>query len=454
LASSEDGKQRPDFTGVRDILSLGGTLLRFCRAHASEVREGLADPQREAEVRVAWHAARLVFERHDRTRITPDALTSIVKELELAAGRLGWPLAARAFAGALDDAVGDQFAYTMRLRTTTLAPGDPVPTRRLRSRELVDKPMTYPWTVSEEIDRTPRLALAPADLAGLTVRLTWHRDDTFEAVKRGSRFAVILPNRSIDELEWTRYSDAEVPLFYGVRPRDPSRQERVVLRLLDLAVEGGAEVVVLPELSVSPGLVDRIRAWHGARRKRPAILVAGSHHVETPPRTAGANECVTLLSDGTELRHQKFKPYSFDDPSDDAGRPADPPIERREHLRPSPGEVTIHVAGPWSFVTPICKDLLELPLLRLLEDLRIRLVLVPACTPVTEIFEQRTGALAANAQSFVLVANLATSAEAVSILYGRPTREQTTIKLRHDRCPAVIYLDTLGNVSIQEVLDE
>jgi hypothetical protein len=141
----------------------------------------------------------------------------------------------------------------------------------------------------------------------------------------------------------------------------------------------------------------------------------------------------------------------FDDPFDDGGAPSSDPVERTEHLTPTQGEITVHMTGDWSFVTLVCKDLLELPVVRMLEDLRVRLVLVPACTPKTDIFEQRAAALAINAQSIVVIANMGTPAA----LFGRPSREQLTLSARPEApAPVLIVLDTSGKMTMHQILDE
>jgi hypothetical protein len=128
---------------------------------------------------------------------------------------------------------------------------------------------------------------------------------------------------------------------------------------------------------------------------------------------------------GDELRHVKFAPYELkDDAPDDGALDDAPPVALRpEHLEPLAPAITLMMSGDWSWTVLVCKDVLSADVARLLEDLRARLVLVPAMSGKTEIFEQRCRELAVNAQAVAVVANTPMDPAAAAALIARPLRE-------------------------------
>jgi hypothetical protein len=137
--------------------------------------------------------------------------------------------------------------------------------------------------------------------------------------------------------------------------------------------------------------------------------------------------------------HRKFTQFEYQD--GEATR-------RLEHIDTHDACVTLFWAGSWSFTVLICKDLLEVPVVRVLSDLRVRLALVPALSPKTELLEERASELATNSQAVVLVANTPSDPVAATAIFARPTRQvsRRIVVGLTDGAPPCAYVTVSGHV--------
>jgi len=300
-------------------------------------------------------------------------------------------LVARLCADALDEAVGHRYVAVYRARRQwRLAPGDPFPVGEPALREVFGRHLTtHPDARDLPIDRTARLAIAPeADGVELVLDL----DGDLAPPEPSATIAICLPIAApMTELAYD--TDAARGRFFDVRPRDRAAVGAVVRALLDEALTAEAAIVVFPELSVDgPALADLTRASASAAH-RP-IIVAGSRHlhVDGQPR----NQATLLVGDAV-YHSTKFNPFVLGDMS--------------EGIHTTPAQVVIRGAidgtgrYAWSIAVLICKDFLSPGAFRLLTVARPALIVVPAMTERTAVFETDALGLTGATQATCIVVN-------------------------------------------------
>jgi predicted amidohydrolase len=166
-----------------------------------------------------------------------------------------------------------------------------------------------------------------------------------------------------------------------------------------------------------------VRTWRRERGETAIpVILAGSRHIERQGDEPGENEAVVVFGTGEEAVHRKIAPYVFRDHYRDDGTPSATEIERTEFIGSTSNTLAIHYSGDWSLAVAICKDLLDTAVVRALEDLRVRLILVPACSEKTDLLEHHARQLSRNAQSTVIVANLPTGPEAACAIFATPMK--------------------------------
>lgn len=300
-------------------------------------------------------------------------------------------LVARVCADALDEAVGHRFVACYRERRQwRLAPGDPFPVAEPALRDIFGRHLTtHPDSRDLPIDRTARLAIAP-DADG--VELVLDLDGELVTPDAGASIAVCLPIAApMAELAWE--TDAAKGRFFGVRPRDPAAAGASVRALLQEALTAEAAIVVFPELSVDgPSLAEIARATAGLPH-RP-LVVAGSRHtlVDGEPRNLA-----TLLIGDAAHHSTKFNPYVLGDMA--------------EGIHSAPAQVVIRGAVDgngryaWSIAVLICKDFLSLGAHQILTAARPAVIVVPAMTERTAVFETDAMGLTGRTQATCIIVN-------------------------------------------------
>ncbi|MCG8424851.1 MAG: hypothetical protein MJE77_43740 [Proteobacteria bacterium] len=335
-------------------------------------------------------------------------------------------VSARAFAEALDRSHGPRFASVFRGRgTTEVKAGDPIPIPHPPLKELfADDLGTNPMRLGPKFYELRWLRLLPDVARGHQVRLDFRSVDLLANIRHDAPIAIGIPC-DLDDLRIER-SDEPTPRFLSVHPYRPEEQKKILLDFLEQAQARGARMVLFPELSLDEECLEAVKQWHARTDHQIAIAVCGSVH--TRRHGERRNVSTTLLQDGTEVEHFKFNPFYVSVPSAKTGRP----INYREDIVTIPAIITINMCGEWSFTTLICKDLLEPGVAEILEQARVSLILVPACSPKTAVFEQIAGALAARAQALVVIGNLAASSsiDPSSVIIARPIHTGTIETVR------------------------
>jgi len=334
--------------------------------------------------------------------------------------------------------------YFGRLSPFEVAPGDPMPLDDPGLVGVVHGSITPPpWRLAQPLDETRHLRLAGEWANRYRVIFDYSLDGQLEGLASATaRIATIHPNRSLDELVYSPDSSGRI---FNVRPRDEQAQAALLGRLVGVAVEAGAEIVVLPELSVTPTLAEGLRQWVD-RPGGPRLLVAGSYHALGPnlaDRAARQNLSLTWAR-------------SLPDPLISAKHsPATHPY--LEDFRP-PGrpELRVHVANGWHLVIAVCRDLLNPEFVRALVSAGANLVLVPAMSDSLLAFGGPVAQLVGSCQAVVAVANnparwpAAGGRETSSLraVFGHPGLPQQTAAVEvGDGRPGVALL-TLGTGSV------
>ncbi len=433
-------------------------MLRVCRDHAAALREA-----RSAGVDRALHEAGATLTGWLGDHVAgdwlwPEALAlAVVGVWRVAHAEITGPAAravvARVVAEALDDALGHRYAPLFRKRRAwRVAPGEPFPVaqpdlRRLFAGALI----TLPDRREPPIDRTRRLAIAPAaDGIATAIDLT---SAVAPLPPPGAELAAALPIASPRrELAW-RERSAPRPAFGDVRPVAPGELEAHVDALARDAIARGVAVLVYPELSVDDGALARLRATLAAAAAPPLLVVAGSRHATVD---GVARNVATVWSAGVEATHAKFNPFF-------AG-------EQVEDIAIAPAEVRAHgVCDAWgrlafTVAVLVCKDFLSPGAQRVLEALRPSLVIVPAWSEKTAVFESDARGLCGKTQAIVVVVNQAEPAvsdgvvvateapadarpddeDAIVLLVSRPTLAPPTIVRRSEVSPPELVVTRLA----------
>jgi predicted amidohydrolase len=193
--------------------------------------------------------------------------------------------------------------------------------------------------------------------------------------------------------------DAPRASAYPVRLSDEDAAAERVLEQLDAAIDAGAGIVVLPELSTTPATVERIEARLDEDEEQ-RLVICGSWHAPDPEDGQPANLSVGLVS-GLRARMRHRKVVEFGDLY-----PRDPDDRRREGIAvPDTPLVRIYVADQFRFALVICKDFLDARVTRTLDRVGANVLLVPALSRTTQPFTARAHAHVSDAQAVSVVAN-------------------------------------------------
>jgi hypothetical protein len=391
------------------IGQLGGALLRRCRDDAAELRAAYDRGDAWESARASRERLRAWFVDLDADILDETDLVDLRRLLDEETRRLGsilpenraGVLVTRMAAEALDDALGRRFFELFRNRRVRLEPGDPFPIVKPPLKQIFGGDLSSnPQSLEPAIHSLERLRILCAPTNGIEVWVDGEHADALRTLGGDSRIALLLPNGNLtDDLDFD--TEPDPPIFLNVRPKDPERQRRCVFELLDRCFEARAAIVVLPELSLDAELAGAVRAWYEQHGRPFELLVCGSVHVAEETRLR--NRSTTLLASGGTFEHRKFNRFTRPLPHATTGER----IDHDEGVHTSPAALTACLARTCSFTVLICKDFLEPSAVAILEDLRLGLVLVPACSAKTEVFEDHAGHLAIAAQSVVAVANTA-----------------------------------------------
>ena len=370
-------------------------LLHLCRDQHPVLWEHVGDPDGRAR------AAALVSGIAELIASQPaPILEGAVRRAMAAAldpGRTAAPVVvAYALAQLLDDRYGHSFAGSFRARGPYQpGVGDPVPVDNPDLRAVIAmRPTSPPWRLANRLDQTRRVRLAGGWVTQFRVIFDYSLFDRLTGlIDADTVVATCHPNRGL--ADFTLPVDATQRSF-PVGPVHPDWQLRQLDRLIRQAVDAGASVVVLPELSVTEDLANQLGGWV-RRPGGPRLLVAGSYHHADPDRggvTGRRRNTAVAWVAGCEqpLTHDKHSP-------------ADRPVS--EDIQPAGWpELRVYVtADGWHLAIAICRDLLNPAAVHALSEAGANLVLVPAMSETLVPFGGPAAQLVGSGQAIVAVAN-------------------------------------------------
>ncbi|MBF6557417.1 MAG: hypothetical protein IVW52_14885 [Acidimicrobiales bacterium] len=412
-------------------------MLRWCRDDHAVLWEQLGDPACQA-----WRteALRPFHEQVSSPAAIPVIDASTRQLLDAGLGkvpdRIPAVVAAHVFAQLLDARYAHAFGRALRRRgPVELRVGDPLPLDDPGLRQVVSVPLTSPpWRLANRLDETRHIRLAGRWAEEFRVVLDFGLTGALAGLAdASSSVATCHPNRSVEEL---RLGQVHRGRLFPVAPADEAAQQKVLDDLIGQAVDAGARIVVLPELSVTARLAARLQRWV----ERPdglTVLVAGSYHHSEHGR--GRNTAATWVRGVTDpLVADKYSP---------GDRPLPEGIEPEG--RP---EVRVHVADGWHLVVAICRDLLNPNAVHALSEVGANLVLVPAMSERVLAFAGQAAQLVGSCQAVVAVANnpaawphLDGPASSVPrAVFGHPSLPQQTVLMDTPHVDPGVALLELG----------
>lgn len=235
--------------------------------------------------------------------------------------------------------------------------------------------------------------------------------------------AALLPNES-----WSQLTNAPNP----IGPADANAQQSVIVDLLNRTRSVGAKIAVLPELSVDENIVKSLhREWAGSTN-RP-ILFAGSTHLVDGGRRVNRTT-VLLPGIGAAWTHDKSAVF----------------VDRKGNREPiDPGQpcITLGCGEMVRIATLICKDALSPDLSRLVADLGVHLLTIPAMSNRLGDFSNIAHKLIERSQGATVVANnprLWDGANVEHALLGHPVSSAYRVRERHSSRAPDISIARLG----------
>jgi hypothetical protein len=389
------------------VTEIVAALLRVCRAHASYIDQHRTEPAVHLPLLALEARLRARFETWRRPRWPAARLAELAGELERACADASPPLVAWQAARWMERRSARHLVGFFSGVDRSVAGGEAWPIVESPA-HCYDVPTGNPANRGRAADRGEWLTLVPDDLAGVDVRLRWC-GAWLPYLRRGTRIAVGVLARTTDEFDFDRIEPALAPRFYKVRPSVPDYRARIDA-VITHAMAAGAEVLVLPELSMT----DELHAWFvkDARVAKLPLVVAGSRHVGETGEAPGRNVTTVLAYGRVLAEHDKMSDFFF----------LDGAVTRHEHVRPGTS-MQVLLGERSSLLVLICKDALREDWQGLVQRLAPRLVLIPAMSRESADFTAFADRLARSPQSITVVANIGGTCAIV----GRPRRESTVI---------------------------
>jgi len=403
------------------------------------LQETLAHGEGNADLAKGWGALGASF-RHDVRRLAVtrlddrrtgrisaadavNALLELIRE-RAAEGPEQEAVAARVVALTVVELEGD------KIRTSILAEAGQQPLT-VRKGGLV--PRLSPFETLQQLYGRANLATSPAalrarwDVSSFTIyrppseRAHMELElvagwDELDAIDSATKAACVVPScASSLRPPALEFRDGE-HIFFGIGPKEPVSALEAARAQLEGALGEGAQILVLPEVCLDTDEVHSLRAFLESRTEHYVAALGSSHELVEGERRNVAR-LVTRVHDDLQ---EKIVGVRMKVPADDGE------VEAREDIEPAQPRVRIFFGRHWSVAVAICRDFIDVEIKRVLEDLRVSIVLVPACSPTTQDFESGAHQLANNAQAHVLVANMCSESErapAAAIL-GRPVASE------------------------------
>ncbi|MBI4939372.1 MAG: NUDIX domain-containing protein [Actinobacteria bacterium] len=399
--AAADGERARGLASLRELVAVEAEplvvlthLLRLCRDEHTTLWEQIADPGCQALSDRLRERSRPLAVTASATGVLSPDLRAAMTDALAADGPVPPVVVAHALAGLVDSAFAATFRESFRRRSPYRpGVGDPIPVDSPDPRHFTDVPPTSPpWRLAQRLDETRHVRLAGSWAVQFRIVFDYSLSATLAGLMGPATvIATCHPNRTLDELDLAPSRDGRA---FPVGPADPAAQQEQIDDLIATAVAAGADIVVLPELAVTPEIAAHLKRWT-RQHDGPRLLVAGSYHAHR-------------LSDGVLRRSNTAVAWAAgrDEPLlQDKHSPADRPVQ--EDIQPSGWpEVVIHVTDEgWHLVLAVCRDLLNPHAVHALGEAGANLVLVPAMSQSLLAFGSPAAQLVGSCQAVVVIAN-------------------------------------------------
>ncbi len=309
-------------------------------------------------------------------------------------------IALLALADALDGRYGHLFLEHFRARSALagdagvrIAPGRAVPRFPLIGAAGSRGLTTEPGKVNPPFDFTERLKLSAVTNSLLEIRLRVPAVTAVGALKRGLRLALVEPSHDM-MADFVRPEGPGDGKFFGVEPSDEVGFTRHLVELFERAKEGGANVVLFPELCLTEKSLEVLECAFAASPGTVCIFIPGSLHRRVGDQRV--NEAPALVrGPGPIFTQRKRQAFETDVPNDGP---------KCEALTPAPPIQWIGVLPGLTFSVVICRDALNTDTIDTLADLHLNLVLVPALSAKVNQFKLTLSPIVAQGQGIAAVA--------------------------------------------------
>lgn len=432
------------------VVELVTICLRLAQCEQSRTTAELNTAERSAEIADLEQRLDVVMERatvHGRAEtLSATLIGDIVVELDRSG--LGAGTTALILARVIDAYLGSTFIDFFIDTSRRLRPGDPFPVVPWPSVRLDDeaneraiaslgKRTGNPDTRTPPDDRVDHLRLATEDVSRWCITLRW-ADPFLEPVMDSTRFAACVTSTTLEEFAYDVYTVGPRSVFYDVRPTAEEAHLERILTGLNHARAQSASIVVLPELAMTPSMLDHLRSTDAFAGLD--LVVAGSVHTAVPKLQPGHNVATVLAAGQSLHEHRKFSDFYI--------RRGEDGTQVHEHLERDGARdgFSLLISPHCVLVVLTCKDAMDRRVKSLVAHLAPTLLLIPAMSPQVDEFERLAEDLAHDPQTFTVVACIGSSQGAIFGRPGKPARSRVEIT-----APSTVVWDLSGRHQVFEM---
>jgi len=316
--------------------------------------------------------------------------------------RMSRAVVARGLAGAIDTLAGSTYMVFFKAQgRVTITEGKAYPVSQHDPRRWLGQygANTDPRNFQQrDLTFTASLRIATGNL-GFTYVLDfdlWDRLSLLGAKDGRLVMSAAQPNLNFSEVDFRWHGETTPPTYSNHGPVGKVPQVDRIMRLVDAATAEGAEVVVVPEYSVSKSAYTDLVTRLPHSSSVPIIFCAGLVRDSLAKPGWVENEGWLLMNTpGISRGH----PEHFHAKTSRAKLfGADERIRRAS-------EVRVFVGERWSLCVLICVEVLAPEIIDQLADIGANLILVPAMSEKTKSMADKVSDLCTDSQAFVVMAN-------------------------------------------------
>ncbi|MFV1362505.1 MULTISPECIES: carbon-nitrogen hydrolase family protein [Mycolicibacterium] len=325
-------------------------------------------------------------------------------EAELANGaiddpRLAHIIVARGLAGAIDNLIGRTYVtWFKNLGEVRLTEGKAYPVRAHDPRAWLGRhpansnPATLP---TRDLAWSHRLRIAGRSQFNYVIDFEmWNRLSPIGA-ENGLILAIAQPNFHFGEFDIRWYTD-DRRTYANRGPKDAVTQAQRITKLVETAAANGAEIILMPEYTLTEDVRDTVRQHLSTHSTRPLLLCVGiSGNADSDNYVS--NEA-WLLAVTPEMECTYSPPHC-------AAKMYGARTDGHDERIRTASDVRVFMSENWTLATLICRDAMDTNILRQLAILGTNLLLVPAMSEKTTTMVGSISELCHTSQAFVVMAN-------------------------------------------------